>query len=240
MPKWKCLHTKTTSAKKCIDFGHRDCLKQMCETHNITDIEKIRINFDKNSVENRYNNCDVDILSYICELSDYDTLKFLIEEQNYNPNNSHFPLRGYEYLLSSICYGNNFDIFLYIYDHASQNGVKLMDFVYPCMYGNIDMLKYIHANMTKKERTKHKHIPDWGLYHAITINHIPIVKFLFDKYDLDMDSDEQSLLAFAQYSNLKMWKFLTKKKNVLITKKIVTAAKKYNDDKEVYIFLDTL
>lgn len=47
MVKWKCIHTKTTSAKKCIDLGHRDCLKEMCEHYDILEIEKIKINLIK-------------------------------------------------------------------------------------------------------------------------------------------------------------------------------------------------
>ena len=235
MVKWKCFHVKTTSAKKCIDLGHRDCLRAMCEEHDILEIEKIRINFDKNSVGNRFNNCDVDILSYLCELSDYNTMKFLIEEKNYNPDNDHYPLRGYRYLLSSICYGGNFDIFLYIYNHALENGIKLLDFTYPCMYGNIDILKYMYNNMTKKERTKN--IPEGGLFHAIGRNHIKIVKFLFNKYDLELG--ESYMLFYAQYANLKMWQYLTNEKNITITGKMISFAKKYNKDKEVYMFMTT-
>lgn len=58
----------------------------------------------------------------MCEVANYNTMKFLIEEKNYNPNNKHYPLRGYRYLLSSICYGKNFDIFLYIYNYALKYG----------------------------------------------------------------------------------------------------------------------
>jgi hypothetical protein len=240
MVKWKCIHSKTTSAKKCIDLGHRDCLKAMCEEHDILEIEKIKINFDKNSVGNRFNNCDVDVLSYMCELSDYDTMIFLIEEKKYNPNNNHYPLRGYEYLLSSICYGNNFDIFLYIYNHALENGIKLMSFTYPCIYGNIDILKYMYNDMTKKERAIT--IPSDGIFHAISRNHIKIVNFLLDKYDLELELelDEPCLLSHAQCANLKMWKFLTKKKNVTVTKKMISYAKKYNKDKEVHMFINTI
>jgi hypothetical protein len=234
MVKWKCLHTKTTSAKKCIDLEHRDCLITMCEQYDILEIEKIKINFDKNSVGNRFNNSDVDILSYMCELSDYGTIKFLMEEKKYNPNNNHYPLRGYEYLLSSICYGNNFDIFLYIYDHALENGIKLTDLTYPCMYGNMDILKYMYDNMTKKER--YVNVPTDGLFHAIIRNHVKIVNFLFDKYDLELD--EIFMLSYARFANLKMWKLLTKKKNVTITEKMILYAKKYNDDKEVYMFMN--
>jgi len=232
MIKWECIHTKTTSAKKCIDLGHRDCLKAMCEEYNILEIEKIKINFDKNSVGNRYNNIDVDILSYICELSDYDTMKFLIKEKKYNPNNNHYPLRGYDYLLSSVCHGNNFDIFLYIYNHALKNGIKLISLTYPCMYGNINILKYIYNNMTKKE----KNIPaEDALFHAINRNHIKIVKFLFNKYEFELD--ESDMESHAQYSDLKMWKFLIKEKNINITDEMISYAKKYNNDKEVYIFM---
>ena len=232
MIKWKCIHTKTTSAKKCIDLGHRDCLKAMCEKYNILEIEKIKINFDKNSIGGRYNNCAVDILAYICELSDYNTMKFLIEEEKYNPDNNHYPLRGYNYLLSSICYGNNFDIFLYIYNHAITNGIKLTFLMYPCIYGNINILKYIYNNMTKKEKERVKYIPIDGLYHAITRNHIKIVKFLLNKYDMKLDESLSAsfMLSYAQYSNLKMWKLLTEKKNITITTEMILYAKKYNND----------
>lgn len=236
MLKWKCIHKKTTSPKKCIEFGHRDCLKAMCNEYNILDIEKIKINFDKNSLNNRYNNCDIDILSFMCELSDFDTVKFLIEEKNYNPDNHHFPLRGYKYLLASICYGNNFDIFLYFYNHALQNGIKFMSLTYPCIYGNIDILIYIYDNMTKKERAKN--IPTNGLYHAICRNHIEIVKFLFDKYDLDLDHSYYK--SFACCANLCMWKLLNEKKNITITKELISNAKKYNNDEKVYAFLNSI
>lgn len=247
MTKWKCIHTKTTSAKKCIDLGHRDCLKAMCDKYDILEIEKININFDKNTVGNRYNSCDVDILSYVCELADYDTMKFLIEDkqyrprrskllwQAYNPNNDQEPLRGYKYLLSSICYGNNFDIFLYIHNHALENGIKLTSLIYPCMYGNIDILKYMYKYMTKKERAIN--IPTDGLYHAINRNHTKIVNFLFDKYDLELD--ESCMASHAQYANLEMWELLTERKNVTITKKMLSNAKKYNNDGGVYLFMNT-
>lgn len=105
------LHIKTTSAKRCLDCSHRDCLREMCNKCDIDKIEQVKIFFDKNTMGNRINNSDIDILSYMCELSDFDAVKLLIETYNYNPNNDHSPLRGYDYLLSSICFGKNFDIF---------------------------------------------------------------------------------------------------------------------------------
>jgi hypothetical protein len=43
--------------------------------------------------------------------------------------------------------------------------------------------------------------------------------------------------SHAQYSDLKMWKFLIKEKNINITDEMISYAKKYNNDKEVYIFM---
>lgn len=235
--KWKCLHATTTSAKKCIDYGHRDCLEAMCDKYDILEIEKIKINFDKNSVGNRCNTIDVDILSYMCELSDFDTMKYLIEEKNYNPNNKHTPLRGYTYLMSSICYGGNFDIFLYIYNDAARNLHKIVDLVYPCMYGNIDIIKYIYDNMTEKEKSDHRSVHT-GLFHGIARNHYEVVKFLIDRYNCSID--DNSLPYYAERANLEMWKYLAEGLNVTVTKDLIKAAKKYNKDKDVYVFMSTL
>lgn len=237
MVKWKCIHTKITSCKKCIDFGHRDCLHVMCDKYDILEIEKIKINFNKNNIGNRYNNCDVDILSYMCELSDFDSVKFLIEEKNYNPNNNHHPLRGYNYLLSSICFGDNFDIFEYIYNHALIHGYKFIDFTYPCIYGNLDILKYIRNKMTFEEKNNDVSYNN-GIFHAINRNHIGTVKFLFGNYDVKID--EISMISHAQYANLKIWKILIEKLNITITKEMISVAKKFNNDKKVYVFMSSL
>lgn len=221
MIKWKCKLSTTKSAKKCIDLGHRDCLRDMLNKYDVIDIEKIHIRFNKNDIRDRYSSSSVDLLAYLCELDDFETVKLLIERYDFNPNNHHTSLRGYNYLLSSICYGGNYDIFLYIYIHASENGVKLSSVVYPCIYGNINILQYILNNLSQNDVMKSD--LESGLFHAVSRNHLDIVRFLLENenYDLQSNKREDCVLFYAQYSNFQMWQYLVDEMEINVTKKII-------------------
>lgn len=243
MIKWKCKHTTTKSAKKCLDIGHRDCLEEMCERNSIVDIEKFSINFNKHNVDNRYNNCSVDILAYLCELGDLETVKILIEKYKYNQNRDNQHLRGGEYLLSSVCYGKNFSLFLYVYNNVLKD-VNPDYLTWPCIYGNLDILQYILNDLyksnsfTQKESKIQDKIQDKlenGIFHAITRNHINVIKFLFNNYDIEIE--ERNLKCYAKCANYSVWKFLLEKKKLTITNEILNFARKYNNDSNVYVLM---
>ncbi len=238
MTKWKCIHKLTTSAKKCLDLGHRDCLKNMCEKNDITDIEKIEINFTKNDIGDRKCSISVSILAYLCELQDLDSIKYLLDEKKYDPHCGGKPLRGYEYLLASVCYSKNYDIFLYIYNKALLDNKKLINLVYPCIYGNLDMVKHIYNNLTDEEKNN-KIVYSAGIFHAIHNNHIDVIRFVVDKFNIDLKKECEIMGEnFAQFVSLEMWKYLMEEKNITnVTSEMLKYAKKYNKDKNVYPYL---